>query len=272
MERVARHYGGRKELAEAIRESLRRAGHDLDELTTADLASVDEFHVRGRQATLELAKRMRLKEGSEVLDIGSGLGGPARTVAERYRCKVIGIDLTPQFCEAAATLSDWVGLGERVRFEQGDATSLPFEDDRFDAAMTIHVAMNIPDKDKLYAEAYRVLKPGAIFAVYDILQGEGGRVHYPVPWARDPSISHLATTEQMRDLLEAAGFAILEIDDTTKAGQAWFEAMAERMAAAGAPPVTFQAFLGNDFPTMAKNLVRNLTDRRIRTVSFICEA
>ena len=136
---------------------------------------------------------MNLNAGSEVLDIGSGLGGPARTLAETYGCRVTGVDLTLPFCEAAAAMSNWVGLGNQVLFKQGDATNLPFESETFDAEMTIHVAMNIATKDKMYMEARRVLKPGGIFAVYDVLQGEGGEVLYPVPWARDPSISHLAT-------------------------------------------------------------------------------
>lgn len=272
MDRVAAHYCGTGGLAGAIAEGLRRAGKDLGALTTTDLAPVDEFHIRGRTATLELAERMRLGPETHVLDIGSGLGGPARTVAEVYGCRVTGIDLTPAFCEAAGAMSDWVGLSERVAFRQGDATDLPYEDDSFDAAMTVHVAMNIPAKDAMYAEARRVLRPGGIFAVYDVLQGEGGEVLYPVPWAREPSISHLATPDGMRALLAGAGFTILDIDDSTAESQTWFEAMAARMAQAGPPPVTFQSFLGGDFPEMARNQVRNLAERRIRTVTFICEA
>lgn len=267
---VAAHYGGGGGLADRIAAGLRRAGKDLDALTTADLATVDEFHIRGRKATLELAERMRLSADARVLDIGSGLGGPARTLSEAYGCHVSGIDLTQAFCEAAAVLSDWVGLGERVAFRQGDATDLPFADDRFDAAMTIHVAMNIPAKDKMYAEARRVVKPGGIFAVYDVLQGEAGDVLFPVPWAREPSISHLATPEEMESLLADAGFEILDVQDSTEDSQHWFEAMMARMAEAGPPPVSFQAFLGGDFPEMARNQVRNLNDRRIRTVSYIC--
>ena len=271
-DKVASHYAGGGDLASAIAESLRQAGKDLSKLTTADLASVDEFHIRGRKATLELAQPLNLSAASHVLDIGSGLGGPARTLAETYRCRVTGIDLTQAFCDAATALSGWVGLSDRASFRQGDATSLPFADGQFDAAMTIHVAMNIAAKDKMYAEAKRVLKPGGRFAVYDVLQGEGGEVHFPVPWAREPSISHLATTDGMQSLLVSAGFRILSTIDSTEESQAWFEAMAARLAQGRTPAVTFQTFLGNDFPAMTRNQVRNLQERRIRTVSFICEA
>jgi ubiquinone/menaquinone biosynthesis C-methylase UbiE len=169
-------------------------------------------------------------------------------------------------------LSQWVGLADLVTFQQGDATALPFADGTFDAAMTIHVAMNIARKDRVYSEARRVLKAGARFAVYDVLQGEGGDVLYPVPWAREPSISHLATPDMMQSLLTNAGFTILGTQDSTEEGQRWFESMAARVASGSVPAVTFQTFLGNDFPTMARNQVTNLRERRIRTVTCICQA
>ena len=266
---VASHYAGEGNLAEAIAQKLAQAGKDVARLGTADLATVDEFHIRGRKATLELAQMLGLDAGSHLLDIGSGLGGPARTVAEAHGCRVTGIDLTQAFCDAATVLSGWVGLGERVAFRQGDATALPFDDGTFDAAMTIHVAMNIAAKDRMYAEARRVLKPGGRFGVYDVLQGEGGTVHFPVPWAREPSISHLATPDEMVELLTAAGFGIEATVDSTEESEAWFEAMAARMSRS-APAVTFQTFLGGDFPAMARNQVANLRERRIRTVTYIC--
>lgn len=268
---VARHYAGGGNLAAVIAESLQRAGKDLAGLRTADLATVDEFHIRGRKATHEVARFLNLSPSSRVLDIGSGLGGPARAIAELHGCHVTGIDLTREFCEAASTLSQWVGLGDRVEFRQGDATALPFANGTFDAAMTIHVAMNIAAKDRVYSEARRVLKPDSRFVVYDVLQGEGGDVIFPVPWAREPSISHLATPDEMEELLSGAGFRIVNVVDSTQESQQWFEEMAARLSQS-APAVTFQTFLGNDFPQMGRNQVANLRDRRIRTVMYVCEA
>ncbi len=271
IDQVAAHYSGSGGLADAIAESLRSGGKDLNELKTADLATVDEFHIRGRNATLELAEQMILSKESRVLDIGSGLGGPARALAETYGCHVTGVDLTQEFCDAADVLSAWVGLSDRVAFQQGDATNLPFAENQFDAAMTIHVAMNIRAKDKVYEQARHVLKPEGIFALYDVLQGEGGDVIFPVPWAREPSISHLATPGEMDSLLADAGFKVLHVRDSTDESQGWFEAVAARMAESGPPPVTFQAILGGDFPAMVRNQVRNLEERRIRTISYICK-
>lgn len=268
---VSAHYGGDADVAGAIATALKAAGKDPGTVTAADLAAAEEFHIRGRAATLELAERMRLTAGSRVLDIGSGIGGPARTVAQAHGCHVTGVDLSRGFCDAATALSRWLGMEDRVAFEEGDATALPFADRTFDAAMTIHAGMNIAAKDRMYAEARRVLKPGGVFAVYDVLQGEGGAVRYPVPWAREPSISHLATPEEMPALLADAGFTVLETADTTAEAQEWFEAMAARMADSP-PPVTFQTFLGDDFPEMARNQVRNLAERRARTVTYVCEA
>jgi ubiquinone/menaquinone biosynthesis C-methylase UbiE len=276
-EEVATHYGGGDGgggggLAQKIAESLRRAGKNPDELTAADLESIDEFHFRGREATLELARRMRLSGESRVLDIGSGLGGTARTLAAEYGCHVVGLDLTRAFCEAAATISDWVNLGDHVAFQQGDATDPPFADKHFDAAITIHVAMNIEAKDKLYQEARRVVKPGGIFAVYDILQGEGGEALFPAPWARDSSISHLASPDEMQALLSGAGFKILEIRDSTEESLAWLEARTQRQGRSARAPVTTRILFGDDFGLMIANQLRGLAERRIRTVSYICEA
>lgn len=269
---VESHYGGKIELAALIRERLAAAGKDLARLTSAELAVVDEFHVRGRQATLELARRMELGRDAHVLDLGSGLGGPARTLAETYGCQVTGIDLTQSFCDAANAMSGWLGLSDKVRFVHGDATRPPFPPAGFDAAMTIHVAMNVAAKDALYAAAKRALKPGRIFAVYDILQGEGGPVLYPVPWAREPSISHLATPPQMRGLLTGAGFEILEEIDSTAQSLSWFKEKAAALAGSAPPPLGFQLFLGADYPQMTRNQVRNLGEKRIRTVAYICRS
>ena len=260
------------DLTDKIAAALRLAGKDLAHLETADLAAIDEFHIRGRSATLELAESMELTAGCHVLDIGSGLGGPARTLAEVHGCRVTGIDLSAEFCGTARQLSRWGGLSDKIGFVEGDATSLPFEAASFDAAMTIHVAMNIAAKGAMYSGARRVLKPGRIFAAYDILQGEGGEIAYPVPWARDPSISHLATPSEMRKLLESAGFRIEAEHDSTEASEAWFRQAAARMSATSTPPVGLRQFLGSDAAQMTLNQVRNLAERRIRTVTYICRS
>jgi ubiquinone/menaquinone biosynthesis C-methylase UbiE len=206
---VSRFYTGPGGLVAAIRSALDAAGLDRATLRPADLAPVDEFHIRGRAATLEIIEALSLTPDSHVLDLGSGLGGPARTLAEVAGCTVTGVDLTPEFCEVATALSKWTRLSDRTRFRVGDATATGLPDAAVDAAMTVHVAMNISDKPALYAEAFRVLRLGGRFVVYDVVRGEGGDVLYPVPWASDSSTSFLATPEDMRELLAAAGFEVI---------------------------------------------------------------
>jgi ubiquinone/menaquinone biosynthesis C-methylase UbiE len=269
---VASHYSDSDRLIDSIASALRAAGIDPTSATTGDLAGVDEFHIRGREATLALAESMGIGPHTSVLDIGSGLGGAARALAETFGCTVTGIDLTPSFCAAATELSRWTGFDDTTTFRVGDACVLPFDDASFDAAITIHAAMNIPDKPALYREARRVVRPGGMFAIYDVLQGEGGDVLFPVPWAREPSISHLADPGEMRDMLVSAGFELLEEVDSTEDGLAWFRALSERLAASGPPPVSLGVLLGADFPLMAANQVANLTERRIRAVSYLCRA
>jgi len=270
MNQVSRFYSGPGGLVAAVSSALDSSGLDRAALRPADLAPLDEFHIRGRAATLEIIEALDLTADSQVLDLGSGLGGPARTLAELTGCTVTGIDLTPEFCEVATALSEWTGLSGRTHFQVGDATATGLPDMAFDAAMTVHVAMNIADKHALYAEAYRVLRPGGTFVVYDVLQGEGGEVHYPVPWARDPSTSHLATPAEMRALLPAAGFEVRSEVDSSDESLEWFKQVRARIERDGPPPVTFATFLGESFGQMAANQVTNLAERRIRTIMYAC--
>jgi ubiquinone/menaquinone biosynthesis C-methylase UbiE len=270
MSEISAFYTGPGGLLAAISSALDAAGVDPTTLRPADLAAVDEFHIRGRAATLEIMEALALSADSHVLDLGSGLGGPARTLAELAGCTVTGVDLTPEFCQVATALSEWTGMSDRTRFQVGDATATGLPDGAVDAALTMHVAMNIPDKLALYSEAFRVLRPGGRFVVYDVLQGEGGEVRYPVPWANDSSTSFLATKKDMRGLLSSAGFDVVSEVDSSDESLVWFQQMRARIQRDGPPAVTFAAFLGDAFAQMAANQVANLTERRIRTVMFAC--
>ena len=261
-ESVQAHYT-RSDLGSLIFAALEKAGKDLNRLTPEDLAPIDEFHIRGRTATLELARAAGVDSTKRILDVGSGVGGTSRCLAREFGCRVSGIDLTEEYCRAAAMLSERIGLAELVDFRQGDATHLPFADASFDIVWTEHVAMNIPDKPRLYREMYRVLKPGGTLAIYDVLAGPSGPVLFPVPWARTPESSFLATPDELRSLLEDAGFGIADWSDTTDAARAWFVALAEKIRNEGMPPLGFQLLLGSDFPAMAQNQRRNLEEARI---------
>jgi MPBQ/MSBQ methyltransferase len=266
---VHQHYA-RARLGEVILARLKAAGKNVAALTAEDLAPLDEFHIRGRQATADLAAKLELKAGQPVLDVGSGLGGAARYLANTYGCQVTGLDLTEEYCQAASMLSARMGLSAKASFRRGNALEMPFEDGAFERVWTQHAAMNIADKDRLYSEIRRVLRPGGIFGMYDVLAGPGGLVHFPVPWGRDPSISFLMAPQKLRDLLESKGLRITSWNDTSSAGQSWFEAMAERAQQPDAErSMGLHILLGPDFKAMAQNMVRNLAEQRVILIECI---
>lgn len=267
---VASHYG-RSQLREALLSALQGAGKDPNHLTLDDLAPIDEFHVRGLEATLELGRDLNLSPAMQVLDVGSGLGGPSRRFASLYGCAVTGIDLTAEYCDLAQFLAERLGLSQLVSYRHGSALEMPFEPASFDAAYTQHVAMNIADKAALYREVARVMKPGAPFGIYDLLEGDGGEVVFPVPWALTPETSFLVSPADLRTLLDDAGFEIVDWRDTTEQGRQWFVRLRERMQQSGPPLLTFHVLMGDDFPQMAENQVRNLMERRIAPTQIICK-
>jgi ubiquinone/menaquinone biosynthesis C-methylase UbiE len=205
---VARHYG-QSELTRTVLEALRRAGKDPDALSTGDLTSVDEFHTGWGPQTKAFAETLGLAPGMAVLDVGSGVGGPARHFAAVYGCDVTGIDLTPGFVELATELTERTGLAGRARFVVGSALAMPFEAARFDLATMMHVGMNIADKPALFAEVRRVLRPGGRFVIYDLMRAGDAALPMPMPWAETAARSFVETPARYRALLEAAGFEVV---------------------------------------------------------------
>jgi SAM-dependent methyltransferase len=257
---VAEHYR-RANLGAIILSALDAAGKDINNLSPDDLAPIDELHSRGREATVDLAHLLALKGNESLLDLGCGIGGPSRYVAKTYGCQVTGLDLTPEFCEAAAMLAERTGLAHKVQYRQGDALAIPFADGSFDIVWSQNVAMNIDDRDRLYGEIRRVLKAGGRYGFSDIVDAGGGPLRFPVPWARDASISFLLSASTTREKLEAAGFRIAVFEDQTERA---FARARERMKSAGAPlALGLHTVLGQDAPTMLKNMVHNYEDGRI---------
>ena len=199
------------------------------------LAHYDQFHTRGLEATRELADPLEVEAAHHLLDVGSGIGGPARYIARRFGCRVSGIDLTSEFCEVARHLTALLGLAGQVRFEQGDALAMPFADASFEGAYSMNVSMNIADKGALYREVRRVLKPGGWLMLSEIARGPGPEPDYPMPWAASAAASFLATPEQTRRGLEAAGFEILHFRSTAEEALA-FGARSREMVARGEKP------------------------------------
>ena len=264
---VQSHYtrGG---LLESVLQAIRDAGHDPDALDPDALAPAEEFHTLGRPATIALAKAAGIGADDHVLDVGSGLGGPARLLARRYGCRVTGIDLTPELCEVAVELTRRVGLADRVEIRQGDALALPFDDASFDVAWTQHVSMNIEDKRGLFAGMRRVLKPGGRLAFFDVLAGPVQPIHLPVPWAEDASVSFLATPQETQSLLAEVGFSVRVWDDETEAAHASFVRLA---AAPSSPPLGLHLLIPN-LLTKGMTLARNLDEGRLVVIRGVADA
>ena len=237
-------------------------------LTPEQLAALDHFHTRGLAATAELARLVGMSAEMSVLDVGSGIGGPARFLAATLGCRVTGVDLSEPFVEAARYLTERTGQSGQVSFQTGSALALPFAEGSFDAALLQHVAMNIADRPLLYREIRRVLKAGGRFATYDVVLN-GAEPHYPVPWARTPETSFLLTANATGEAIEAAGFRRLVWRDDTEAAKAWIT----QLRASGPPPApNLGTVMGPDFAQLAANLGRSLMEGRLGILTAVFEA
>jgi SAM-dependent methyltransferase len=263
-DRVRAHYNS-SSLVDRIRTALAAIAVDDQKLTVAQLAMLDQFHTRGILATAELAGAAGLNAVDQVLDIGCGIGGPARYLASTFGCGVTGIDLSPSFVEAANYLTERCGLADRATFVEGNALRLPFDDATFDAVFLQHVAMNITDRAGLYAEVGRALKPGGRFATYDLV-AKDGEVVYPAPWARDASTSFLVSAEGTRQALRTAGFTETFWRDDTQAALDWF-----KLTAASPPPagLNLGIVMGAEFTAITGNLGRNIREGRLGVLSAV---
>jgi ubiquinone/menaquinone biosynthesis C-methylase UbiE len=267
-----RHYTS-GDLDAALAAALREPNHGDTARALETLAELDQFHTGGIAATRALGQRAAISAGDRVLDVGGGLGGPARLLAHEHGCQVTVLDLTEAYCRAGERLTAWAGLDERVRFQHGDALDMPFDDGSFDVAWTQHSSMNIADKPRLYAGIQRVLRPGGRLILFEVVAGSGDPLHFPVPWARGPATSFLLPAEALRQLLSAAGFHALVWEDRSQWALEWLAERQRALAAAdgAARPVSLARVFGPEFRTMAQNHGRNLHEGLIRIVEGVLE-
>ncbi len=259
--RVTSHYAS-DAIADRVLAMLRaHAGPDVA-ITPDTLAPIDHFHGRGLAATREAMTLLAPEPDQHLLDIGCGIGGPARWIAATFKCRVTGIDITPQFCTAARALNVATGLADTVTIVEGSATDLPFADAAFDGAYSQNVVMNIADPRRFYGEACRVLKPGGRAVFSNIGRGDGGPPHYPVPWAATAATSHLASLDETRAAITAAGFEILSLDDVTPRVLPDLLALAAKSAGRGLPRLGVHAFMGERMRDFSANTTRNLAEGR----------
>jgi SAM-dependent methyltransferase len=268
---VAEHYAA-YDVLNRIRAGLAEMGQDPDRISPDVLKPVDEFHIGGAEATAALLDKLELRPEMEVLDIGSGIGGPARLIATRYGCRVTGVDLTPHFVETARALSAMCGMTERVRFEVGSAVALPLPDASFDLALLLHVGMNVPDKAALFREAHRVLREGGTFAVYDVMRTGSGNPEFPVPWAETPDLSALETPEAYRAAAQAAGFTLTAEEDRREVALEFFSRLQAQAGSGAPPPLGLHTLMGATVKQKVANMIAAIRAGSIAPVQMIFSA
>jgi SAM-dependent methyltransferase len=267
------HYGV-TDLSDEILDALEAAGKDVDALTRKDIASFDEFHIRGLEATQEVADLAEIEAHSRVLDVGCGIGGPARTLASEYGCDVVGIDIVEEYCRAATLFTERVGLADKVHFQHGNALDLPFKDEEFDIVWFEHTLPNIEATGMAFEEAGRVLRPGGTLALYELCAGPGGEPVFPVPWASDTSLSYLKQPERLREDILNHGFDEVTWRDVTEPSLEWFRNVVESMQSRPAdapPPLGLNLLMGAETPVKAANVVRNLEEERVVVIQGVYE-
>ncbi len=266
---VSRHYT-HGDLTEAIRSAVASLGKSPGSITIDDLAPVDEFHIGGRRASEDFIDQLGFNAQTHVLDIGCGLGGAARFVANRYGSRVTAIDLTPEYVEAGNALSTWVGLQHRVSLHQGSALAMPFAEGIFDGAYMLHVGMNIENKEQLAAEVVRVLRPGAVFGIYDVMRTGPGEITFPVPWATTAELSALADPQRYKNALLKAGFNVIAERNRRDFALAFFADLRAKTAAAGGPPpLGLHVLMGKNTPEKVQNMIDNISKARIAPIELV---
>jgi SAM-dependent methyltransferase len=264
---VADHYT-RHDLLRAIRDGVEKLGKTPETVTLEDLAPVDEFHIGGR--TRSFLDQMSMRVEDDVLDVGCGIGGASRFAAHTYGCRVTGVDLTEEYVETGNTLCSWVGLGHRVTLTRGNVLALDLPDSTFDKAFMLHVGMNIADKASLAQEIWRVLKPGGVLGIYDVMQTGDDPLIFPVPWATVAEASSLASPQEYKRVFKAAGFKIVTERNRRQFALEFFGRLkAESAGADGPPPLGLHILMGDAAAMKVQNMIENISRSRVAPVELI---
>jgi SAM-dependent methyltransferase len=268
-EKVSEHYT-HGNLLNAVKIGIEQLGKTSSSITVEDLAPLDEFHIGGRQASEFFFDQLDFSADDQLVDVGCGLGGASRFVANRYGSKVTGIDLTPEYIKTGEALCTWLGLDNLVDLQQGNALDMPFDNGVFDGGYMMHVGMNVKDKIGLYKEIFRVLRSGAKFGVYDVMMVEEGELIYPVPWATTANESEVASPRQYKQAMDEAGFSVVAENNRHEFALSFFEQLRKKTSNARGPsPLGLHILMGDNSAIKVQNMIKNISSGYISPVELI---
>ncbi len=268
-ESINKQYG-KSNLGAQILDTLRSKGIDTAKEIQETLAPIEELHLRGMSATLELIQESGLTKNMNVLDVGCGIGGSTRILVSKVGCKVIGIDLCEEFCRAAGLINEHLGYADNIEIHQGDALDMPFANGTFDVIFIQHVLMNIENKNQLFSEVYRLLRPKGRLALNTICAGSISPVYFPVIWANNPSISFLLPPKKLRQLIRNSGFKELLWRDDKKKVLKEIEVRRSKPPSNKPRPISLDLIVANTREKW-KNIVLNLKEERIVVIQGVFE-
>ncbi len=268
---VAKHYT-HGSLVDAISQGIQAIGKTTDTVEIDDLGPVDEFHIGGRIATESFLSQLDIDSTHHVLDVGCGLGGASRFAANKYGCRVTGVDLTQEYVDTGNVICRWLGLDDKINLELEDATQLPHPDETFQRAYMLHVGMNIADKQSLATELYRVTRAGGRLGIYDVMRVGDGELTFPVPWASEPQGSSVDPVSIYKAALKAAGFTILTERNRREFALEFFAQLKSKAASAeGPPPLGLHILMGGTATEKIGNMIENISRNVVAPVEIIAE-
>ncbi|MCD4742589.1 MAG: class I SAM-dependent methyltransferase [Desulfobacteraceae bacterium] len=280
-EKIKEHYSpygqpeATNDLKDRIVSALKQAGKDIQNLEIKDLSIIDQLHTGGHLATIEIVKKAGLNPGAKILDAGCGIGGSSRLLANKFQLKVTGIDIVDEFIQTAGFLTDLVeknyNLNNLVEFNQGSILELPLPDGIYDAVLSQHTLMNIKEKDVLFNEFNRVLKPGALLLLHEVVKKEDIPIDLPVPWAASYDISFLNTWDVLLKICQNAGFELVYYSDKAEQAEQWWVKVKEvtEKFAENPRPLGPHIIFGENGKKFGKTMTSNVQTNRINVIEAV---
>ena len=254
-----------------VHHAMSEAGLINKELNIEDLFPIDQYHARGIAATVDLGKRMPISKNQKIIDIGCGLGGPARYYAKEFKCFITGIDITPSFIEIGNEFNKLTSMSDNIQLLVGNGEILDFKNETFDGAYSQHVTMNISDRKKFFSEAFRVLKKDSFFAFTEHGLGPEGNPIFPLPWADSSEMSFLLPPETTISILKDIGFSDIKIIETADKYISGYEKLIGLKSANKKPILGIHVIGGESMNERSTNSMQSIKENRTLPFEIVCK-